>query len=142
MKEVDKLHSEHQHVDWTPGSRLRQVRRQAGFSKEQIAEHLHLRLSIIEAIENDRYDQYDEVEELVFIRGYLRAYASLLNLPADEIIHAFNQLELSRMEAEKLSSTLKTDRTLSSHKRNHRARSLRWIIFLVVVILMIFVLSR
>lgn len=137
MKEVDKLHSKHQHVDWTPGSRLRQVRERAGFSQEQIAKHLHLRLSIIEAIEND---QYDQIKELVFIRGYLRAYANLLNLPADEIIHAFNQLESSRKEAGASSPAVQRNHTIPVYQRNHRSSSLRWIIYSVVLILVIVVL--
>ncbi len=139
MKGIDKLHRKHQHAGWTPGGCLQKARKQAGFSQEKIAKHLHLRLSIIKAIEND---QYDQIEELVFIRGYLRAYASLLNLPADEIIHAFNALESSRVKPEALSPIENQDKAVPGRQRNHRMRGLRWIIYLSVVILMTFAFIR
>lgn len=137
MKEVDKLYSKHQPVDWTPGIRLRQARKQAGFSQEKIAKHLHLRLSVVEAIEND---QYDQIEELVFIRGYLRAYANLLNLSADEIIYAFNQLEAAQMEEEASPSVSEVEDITLTDKHSHSGRWALWIICLIVAILTVFFL--
>ena len=72
-----------------PGARLGVAREAAGLPVDTVARSLHLRMDVIHAIENDDYQQGIPG---VFLRGYLRAYANLLMLPADEIINAFNQI--------------------------------------------------
>ncbi len=72
-----------------PGARLAAVRLQQGYSPEYVAGKLHLRVRIIELIEADEYHQ---LPEQVFIKGYLRAYAKLLGVPPQPLLDIFNDL--------------------------------------------------
>ncbi len=66
-----------------PGKRLREAREAAGFSREEVAARLRLRLDLIRALEED--DQAS-LPPATFVSGYLRSYARLLELPVDEIV--------------------------------------------------------
>lgn len=81
-----------------PGEILRSVRINKQLSIENIAERLHLRIKIIEAIECDDYSQ---MTDFVFVRGYLRAYANLLSISADEVIAIFNEKNVEEPRKEK-----------------------------------------
>lgn len=72
-----------------PGSILKSYREKLGFSVEQISNQLHLTSTIINDLEQNNYER---IGALVFIRGYLRAYAKYLNLNPDEIVEEFNKL--------------------------------------------------
>lgn len=74
-----------------PGSRLRMGREACRLSQEEVARRLRLRVELISALEND---DFSTMPAFVFIRGYLRAYANLVNLNSQEIIEAFNNLKL------------------------------------------------
>lgn len=74
-----------------PGSFLKRHREQFGLSVADVAARLNLRYTVIEAIERD---DYQPIAKLVFVRGYLRAYAKMLNLSSNDIIQAFNKLNL------------------------------------------------
>lgn len=74
-----------------PGDRLRQVRQSKQLSISEVASHLHLREELIDALERDDYQQ---APQFVFIRGYLRAYAKYLELSGDDIVAAFDSLNL------------------------------------------------
>lgn len=87
----------------TPGVLLQQQRVTLGLSREQVANQLHLRVRIIELIEADNYAQ---MPELVFIRGYLRAYANFVHLSGDELIDLFNQVHAADLSSERADVTL------------------------------------
>lgn len=71
-----------------PGSQLQRVREQKGFTQEYIASRLHLRVRVIELLEQD---EYTKMPEPVFIKGYFRAYAKLLCLDPEPYLDSFNQ---------------------------------------------------
>jgi cytoskeleton protein RodZ len=60
-----------------PGSVLRAEREALGVSVREVAETLNLSMTVIEAIESD---DLDRLPGAVFARGYVRAYARLLEL--------------------------------------------------------------
>lgn len=64
------------------GERLRQGRERLGLTQQQVAERLCLKLSTIRDIEEDKAP-----DGLVstFVRGYIRAYAKLVQIPEQEI---------------------------------------------------------
>lgn len=64
------------------GNYLKLHRKKIGLSKQDIADYLCLKVSIIKKIEEDNYNDYDS---LIFIYGYIRSYARILNLPKDKI---------------------------------------------------------
>jgi cytoskeleton protein RodZ len=71
----------------SPGKRLRIARQAKGMSQGDIATHLHLSQSIVQALEND---DYDRLPGPVFARGYLRNYARLLGLADDSILAGYD----------------------------------------------------
>lgn len=70
-----------------PGFQLARLREKKGYTQEYIAGKLHLRVRLIELLEQDDYEQ---MPEPVFIKGYMRAYAKLLNVPVDPLLAIFN----------------------------------------------------
>ena len=74
-----------------PGQLLRNAREQLGWTREQVASRIHLRLTLIAAIEADTYDKHTSH---TFIRGYLRAYAKLVGIPEETILAAYEKLGL------------------------------------------------
>ncbi|KTD28775.1 MULTISPECIES: helix-turn-helix domain-containing protein [Legionella] len=81
-----------------PGMQLARVREKKGYSQEYVAGKLHLRVRIIELLEADDYDQ---MPEPVFIKGYIRAYAKLLGVPVDPLLEIFNSMHSTERKLEK-----------------------------------------
>lgn len=69
-----------------PGRRLRQAREAHGLTREQVAADLHLKLSLVAALEQDRFE---DLPGQVFVTGYLRNYARLLGLDSEPLIQAY-----------------------------------------------------
>lgn len=68
-----------------PGARLRARRESLGLSVDQVADRLRLDVKYIQALEQDNH----AIAPPVFVRGYLRSYAVLLQLPADAIVECY-----------------------------------------------------
>lgn len=71
-----------------PGRLLREAREALNLSQDEIARRLHLDLKMIKALEGD---DYKKLPPAIFVTGYLRNYARLTNLPADELIASYNR---------------------------------------------------
>jgi len=69
-----------------PGTILRRAREDKGLDVEAIAAMLHLSELKVKAIEAD---DFDSLPEPVFIRGYLKNYARLLEEPVDPVLDAY-----------------------------------------------------
>ncbi|MGD9108144.1 MAG: helix-turn-helix domain-containing protein [Gammaproteobacteria bacterium] len=74
------------------GRLLREARESKGMSIETVANELHVSTSIIRMIESDEYDL--SAKDSVFMRGYIRLYARLVNLSEDEVGDVFRSLGL------------------------------------------------
>jgi cytoskeleton protein RodZ len=74
----------------SPGVRLRHVREQNKWSVKHIADRLFLDVHVIEGLEADNYDG---LPPTIFVRGYLRNYAKLLELSPESIMEAFDRLQ-------------------------------------------------
>ncbi len=70
-----------------PGRRLREAREAKNLTTKEIAQQLKLKQGFIDALESD---DYASLPSVLFARGYLKSYARLLGLPADEIVGAFD----------------------------------------------------
>ncbi len=92
---MDEIHSGTQEK---PGMQLARVREKKGYSQEYVAGKLHLRVRVIDLLEADDYDQ---MPEPVFIKGYLRAYAKLLDVPPDPLLQIFTSLYSGERKLEK-----------------------------------------
>ena len=71
-----------------PGATLRQARRAAGLDVADVAEMLNLRDAVVQAIEEDRFD---DLPARTFARGYVRSYASLLNVDSNDAVASFER---------------------------------------------------
>ncbi len=110
-----------------PGARLAAVRLQQGYTPEYVAGKLHLRVRIIELIEAD---QYHDLPEPVFIKGYLRAYAKLLGMPAQPLLDIFNHsFKPERVQEKALWQ--------SKRETNRAEHAIRWLtgVFTVIVLM-------
>ncbi len=70
------------------GARLRQLREERGITLREVAAELHLDLALLEALEAE--DQA-RLPNAPFVKGYLRNYARLLEIPCDDLIRAYEQ---------------------------------------------------
>lgn len=75
-----------------PGRMLRDQRLRRELSVGDVADGLHLDARTIDALERD---DYAGLPPVTFVRGYLRAYARLLELPDDEVLKRFDAMGVS-----------------------------------------------
>lgn len=97
------------------GQRLAAARIEWGVSVSEVAAYLNLSDAVIEALESGAHER---LPGLTFVKGYLRAYAKLLNLDPDEIIrHAgfapetLNEIPVTRVPLQR------AGRRAREHKR-------------------------
>ncbi len=106
------------------GVRLRQAREKLGLTTKDVAAQMHLYPRHIEAIERE---DFASVAAPVFVRGYLRSYARLLNLPPDPIVQYYEGL--SETNPPPLKAFVIGDAAPASEAD----RSVRWIGYVVVL---------
>jgi len=71
------------------GERLEEARKRKGISIREAAESTKIRSDYLHKFENNQYDiRLPEI----YVRGFLRSYASFLKLPSDKIIADYNAL--------------------------------------------------
>ncbi|UCH53596.1 MAG: helix-turn-helix domain-containing protein [Pseudomonadota bacterium] len=112
-----------------PGQRLRQARLEQRRTPEDVAKELRLSPKQIVALEDD---DYASLPGATYIRGYLRSYAQLLSLPADDVIAAYNRAAAPvRRPAEPAVAVAQPPPQLTSS--DHKVKLGSWIVALVVV---------
>ncbi|WP_069470926.1 RodZ domain-containing protein [Candidatus Marithrix sp. Canyon 246] len=77
----------------SPGAILRKAREDNNLSVGHVADRLCLDIRVIEGLENDNYDK---LPSTIFIRGYLRSYAKLLEIPEKSIADGFDHINKSQ----------------------------------------------
>jgi len=75
----------------SPGQMLREGRERHNLTLEQVAERLHLRQQVVSDLEQDQYSKY---VSSTFTRGYLRAYARLVEVDDEAVLAAYSTLGL------------------------------------------------
>jgi len=73
-----------------PGERLRYLREQKNLSIEHVADRLYLDSGVITALEED---DYSRLPSAIFIRGYLRNYAKLLEISPEPLLDAYDHVD-------------------------------------------------
>ena len=73
----------------SPGVRLRRARESCDLTREEVAGHLKLSVKKIESLEQG---EVESIAAPVFVAGYLRSYAKLVNLSGDDIVADFKAL--------------------------------------------------
>jgi cytoskeleton protein RodZ len=72
-----------------PGQRLRAEREARGMTEQEVARQLNLTVNYLKALEAD---DYERLPQATFIKGYIRNYARLLDIPGDELANTFEQV--------------------------------------------------
>lgn len=72
----------------TPGTRIREVRERLGISQARLGEQIRLHKRVIEALEEDRYE---DIAAPLFVRGYLRNVAKALNIDERTLVSGYDQ---------------------------------------------------
>ncbi len=71
------------------GARLRSERKRQNLSREQIAEELRLEPRVLQALEDERFE---DLVAPVFARGYLRQYGKKLGLDCEGLLREYDRL--------------------------------------------------
>jgi cytoskeleton protein RodZ len=119
-----------EHRSEPPGKRLRAGREAAGLTLEQAGAQLRLAPEVIEALEGD---DFSRLPPPIFVRGYVRSYATELGLPADELVDAYTDA-VGGDHAPSLSRT----GAMQTQVRSGDAR-MRWATYLISVVLIVLV---
>lgn len=99
------------------GEQLRAAREQKGMDRQDVADQLHLRPTIIRAIEES---DYETMPGDLFLKGYVRSYARLTDQDGDDLIARLDrELEPFRQEQEKAHEPTPTELI---HQRKMRRR--------------------
>lgn len=85
----------------SPGAKLSAARESKGMSLEQLAKETLLTSRYLKALEAD---DYDTLPGATFVRGYLRRYAGVVGLSADELVAEFDAIWQTRTAAAALAA--------------------------------------
>ena len=114
------------------GKLLRDAREAKGIAIEDMADKLHLLTDVVRGIEQC---DFEEMPSRVFVRGYVRNYARLVGLNAQEMLDKFDQAhpeDLSHLQIDK-TPHLPTDSPVASRF----AGVVTWLTVLAIVILFV-----
>ncbi|HCM1501861.1 TPA: cytoskeleton protein RodZ [Vibrio parahaemolyticus] len=126
--------TEHENTNEVPlsieaGTLLKNKRESLGMTQKQVADRLRLRVSVIEDIENNRFESQ---QVATFTRGYLRSYAKFVGLDEKVVLVALEQtadVKPKEKEIEMQSFSRKT----KHEKHNSRIMLLTWVIAIVII---------
>ena len=110
-----------------PGERLQAARIKQGLSLEDVASRMHLSVSILEAIEENNFE---EITAPIFVKGYLRAYARIVSLGEDEMIVQY--VDFYSEEDPPISSTSNVTPELSAADAR-----IKWTTYFVIIALVV-----
>ncbi len=128
MNAADNKHEEPMPIIEGPGKQLRDIRVAKELDINRIASLLHLNVGLLKALEAD---DFSALPGTVFVQGYLKNYARLLDTPAEPILEAFRQF---RPQVEE-----KMD--LKAAKLKHEVRSSHTVVRLITWLLVIGIIA-
>ncbi len=115
-----------------PGASLKQARKKANLSAEQVASRMNLSVDIIENIDRDNFEKKISP---AFYRGYLRTYAQIVCIDADELISSYNQLINQDSLAVSITPTFDTNLYT---KKDRNFPYFKWLLSAAIIVLLIF----
>lgn len=80
-------------ISTSPGLILRTAREEQKLSIDRVAHELHLRSSVVQAMEKEDYDSFSSD---VFLKGYFRSYCRLVNLHEERMVELLDTQLCSR----------------------------------------------
>ena len=110
-----------------PGDKLQAARIAMGLSLEDVANRMHLSSSVLQALEENDFEQ---ITAPTFVKGYLRAYARMVSLDEIDIIQQY--IKLYSGEDPPINTTSNTVAEISVNDAR-----IRWTTYLVVIVLIV-----
>lgn len=114
-----------------PGEILRQARESKGLSQRDVADELRLRKQIIELLEADDYETFSTP---TFIKGYLRAYAKLLDVDDKKLFEAYKAKGYQEVQSTQMQSF---SRRKKHQESDNRLMLITYAVIIIVVGLVI-----
>lgn len=122
--EVDELSEDMEMIG--PGAMLAEARKKLSLSQEEIAQRLNFRLTLVEEIEQDRFDQ---TLPATFTRGYLCSYAKVVGIDSEDVLASYDALGAANIQRSEMQSFSKETAKQAEHSR------LMWISYFIVALL-------
>jgi cytoskeleton protein RodZ len=114
-----------------PGPVLKAARIEKGLSVEQIANQIHLKPSLVSALEEDIYDQGIS---MTFIKGYLKLYARQVDVSEAQVLDGLDNLDTHKKEPAKLQSF---SRRVAHQANDDKLMLVTYLILTIVVALVV-----
>ena len=109
-----------------PGQILSEARKSLSLSQQQVADRLNFRINLVVDIEND---SFDHSLPATFNRGYLRNYAKLVAVDIEEVLAAYDLLDIAEAQRSEMQSFSNLTEKQAEHSR------LMWLSYLIAAIL-------
>jgi len=114
-----------------PGQILAEAREAQGLTQQQVADKLNFRASLVEDIENDIFDRKLPV---TFNRGYLKNYAKLVKISADDVLAGFEMLGIAEEHGAEIQAAEMQSFSKQTEKQAEN-NLLMWISYLILALL-------
>lgn len=134
MPDIDDQAASRAGVGATPGTILRDRRMERGLSLAEVSKRLHLSTDQIQALEQD---QYDRLPGPVFVRGFIRKYARLLGLDAEDLTSRLGW----KGESSNQGSTQRLVPKAEGPLMEHNWRTVLWTLVAVLVLVGVVVIA-
>jgi len=110
----------------SPGAMLREARKVLSYSQEHIANKLNLKVTLVQNIENDKFDPSMPV---TFNRGYLTNYAKLVAVEVEDVLASYDALDAASIQRSEMLSFSKETAKQAEHSR------VMWLSYFIVAVL-------
>lgn len=114
-----------------PGRTIRQSRERARLSLEELAKETRLARATLEALERD---DFSTLTEPVYVRGYYRKCAKVLNLSENELIASYDKLFAPKSQSIPTKLLLSNSDTMSPSGRRGGSRGMLATVVVVAVL--------
>ncbi|MEW6998969.1 RodZ domain-containing protein [Colwelliaceae bacterium BS250] len=97
-----------------PGKMLREARLGLGLTEQQVAKQMNLRPTLIIQIE---HDQFDANTPEIYVRGYLKHFAKIVQVDTQTVLSAYAALTIAKHQGTQMQSFSQTTRNKTEHNR-------------------------
>ncbi len=131
MSETLQLETDQGPPSLGPGDRLQAARISIGLTLEDVASKMRLSAAILSCLEEN---DFEDITAPIFVKGYLRSYARIVNLDEEEIIQQYSQYYTQNDPP--ISSTSNTSPEINSG--DARVKGTTWLVIIILIGLLSF----
>jgi len=107
----------------SPGQSVKTLRKELGYSREEVAQSLYITVHYVKALEND---DYAKLPGQPFIKGYYKAYASFLGVDTDQVLKSY-----MKFVEHSVNQDMQEAQAVESRSRN---KTIKWIVIVAVLL--------